>query len=238
MEITGFEPSIIQDNKIQKLCKRLNKFTLEEIALISEVEKPEMKIVLDNLIKENQVKLVGNLYVYTSKTHSREKISRLPQRFQHHSKEEIDMIIKCFCAGLPHTKTSLILNPQENCIYRFNLFFRNRIYENQKQKLLQYFKTQPKLPRIRIFFDKTFYFYYYDDFLYVSDELLTNDNSRKHSEKEIKQFKIMYSRLCRRLNHNTFKYYAHFHIAEQIWRDGKEFGQLREELYLQLFSKI
>ncbi len=44
-------------DRIQKLCKRLSRFTLEEIALIAELDETEMEVILRDLIKENLLSL-------------------------------------------------------------------------------------------------------------------------------------------------------------------------------------
>ncbi len=179
--------------RVQKLCKRLNKFTLDEISLIAELDKSETEKILSELIKINFLKKKDDLYIYIGEVKNIRQKSQLPLMFQFHSPETIDMILKCFCAEIPSPKSKLILKPSEDCICNFNLFFRKTIYEKQKQELLQYFENEPKRPRIRTFFNQTFYFYYYHDFLYVSDKLLTDKNAQNFSKSEIKQFKIMYT---------------------------------------------
>ena len=42
-------------DKILQLCKRLNKFTLDEIVTISELEPKNLKNILDELIAENKI---------------------------------------------------------------------------------------------------------------------------------------------------------------------------------------
>jgi len=222
--------------RVQKLCKRLNKFTLEEISLIAELDKSAIKPILNGLVKSNFLNQQSDVYIYIGKIQRRKNEKCLPLMLQYHSQETIGMIIKCFCAEISSPKAGLILTPSANCIGDFNLFFRKAIYEKQKQKLLQHFKNQPQLPRLRTFFNQTFYFYYYNDYLYISDELLTDENAQNFSKNEIKQFKIMYSLLCRRLNHNSSKYYTPFHIAEKIWRHEKSFEQLKNELYSDIFN--
>lgn len=97
------------NDKIQKLCKRLNKFTLEEIALIAEIEEPEAKIILTELIKENFLQKQGNTYLCIEITKKGTQINRFPFIFQYHSPDTIDMVIKCFCADISASKTSLSL---------------------------------------------------------------------------------------------------------------------------------
>ena len=222
-------------DRIQKLCKRLSRFTLEEIALIAELDESEIKVILQTLVKENFLIVHDNNYIYNNIEKESRLKKRLPKIFEYHSQETIDMIISCFCAEISPTKTSLILKPQENCICNFNLFLRKRLYEIQKEKLIKKFSKTPQLPRNRSFFDKEFYFYSYDNCIYVSDKLMPCDTSKSFSEKEEKQFKMLYSFLTRRLNHNTHEKYILFYIAEQIWRHKKEYNVLKQDLVRLLF---
>lgn len=217
-------------DRIQKLCKRLNRFTLEEIALIAEIEESEIKIILQDLIKENLLTVNDNNYIYNNIEKESKLIKRLPKMFEYHSQETIDMIINCFCAEIPPNKSCLILNPHESRICNFNLFFRQRLYEKQYEELLKFFNAKPQLPRNRMFFDKKMYFYTYNNKVYVSDKLLPCDTIESFSPTEEKQFRILYSFLIRRVKHNTRKKYIHFHIAEQIWRHKKEYNFLKSDL--------
>lgn len=202
--------------KIQKLCKRLNRFTLEEIALIAELDESEIKIILSDLCKENLLTKHDNNYIYNNLEKEAKLKKRLPKRFEYHSPETVDMIINCFCAEIPSGKTELILKPQEKCICKFNLFFRKLLYEKQKEELLICFNKTPQNSRRRMFFDKEFYFYTYNNYLYISEEPLSCKTAKSYTKKEEREFKIIYSFLKRRLNHNTHEKYIHFYIAEQI----------------------
>ena len=47
MECKDFEPSIIQENRVLRLCKRLDKFTLDEISTIAEdVDEAVLELLL------------------------------------------------------------------------------------------------------------------------------------------------------------------------------------------------
>lgn len=222
-------------DRIQKLCKRLNKFTLEEIALIAELDEAEIKPILQDLIIGNFLKVNDNNYIYNNVQKETKLKKRLPMMFEYHSPETIDMIINCFCAEIPSNKTGLILKPQENCICNFNMFFRKELYSKQIQELQLLFEKSPKTPWIRDFFGKTFYFYCYNDKLYVSDVLLKSKEAINFTKEESKLFKILYYKLYRRLAHNTYRYYTQFHIAEQIWRHKKEYNLLKQEITNILF---
>ena len=222
-------------DRIQKLCKRLNRFTLEEISLIAELDESEIKPILKNLIGENLLIKHDTNYVYNNIEKKIKLKKRLPLMFQFHTSEEIDMIMNCFCAEIQSYKTASILKPEERCICKFYKYFRERIYEKQKQELLEYFNKSPQQARFRIFFDKIFYFYYYNNYLYASDELLESEDGKVFSKSAIREFKKMYLILCRRVNFNYYKKHTHLHIAEQIWRHKKEFHQLKNELKIILF---
>lgn len=235
METTGFEPSIIQDNRIQKLSKRLKRFTLEEISLIAELDESEVKPILISLISENFLIKHENNYIYNNIEKEAKLKKRLPKMFEYHPQETIDMIINCFCAEILPNKSGLILKPHESCICKFNLFFRQKLFEKQKEELILFFKKNPQAPRHRMFSDKEFYFYFYNNQVYVSDELFECCTTKSFTEAEEKVFKILYSYLTRRLNHNKMKKYIHLHIAEQIWRYKKEYKFLKEDLKKLIF---
>lgn len=221
--------------KIQKLCKRLSRFTLEEIALIAEIDESEMEVILQDLIKENRLVLHGNSYIYNNAEKINKIAKRLPMIFEYHSQEMIDMIMNCFCAEIPSYKTALILKLEERCISKFFNYFRQKIFEKQKRELIRYFENSSQKTHFRIFFEKTFYFYYYNNYLYVSEELLESENGKVFSKTEIREFKKMYLILCRRVNFNYYKNYTHLHLAEQVWRHKKEYNVLKQELTRVLF---
>ena len=54
-------------DKILQLCKRLNKFSLDEIATISEIETENLKNILDELIAENKIIEENGQYFYVKK---------------------------------------------------------------------------------------------------------------------------------------------------------------------------
>ncbi len=91
--------------RVQKLCKRLNKFTLDEISLIAELDKPEAEKVLNDLIKTDFLRKKDDLYIYIGEIKKTKQENQLPLIFQFHSPETIDLIIKCFCAEISPTKT-------------------------------------------------------------------------------------------------------------------------------------
>ncbi|OLA78553.1 MAG: hypothetical protein BHW55_00940 [Candidatus Melainabacteria bacterium 35_41] len=90
-------------DKILLLCKRLDKFDIDKIETISEIEQSELLSILDELIKENKLKLNAGVYYYI-KPISRTKRQELPLFFQFHDKQTIDYIVKGFCADIEAKK--------------------------------------------------------------------------------------------------------------------------------------
>lgn len=212
-------------NKILKLAKRLNKFTLDEISSIAEMEEQEIKLLLETL---EEIEKSGEVYLYIGKSPilNNKLISR--QKFEYHPKETINLIIKCFCANIDADKTVNITEPERASVFGFYRIFREFIYEKQKEILTEHIKKNPKIACERTFFNKTIYFYCYKKTVFISNENIDAKNLQKHTKEEIKQIKKIYSRLRRKLNRTSYKKNIENHIAEQIWQINKPYEELLE----------
>ncbi|MCI1272855.1 MAG: hypothetical protein LKG27_00265 [Clostridiaceae bacterium] len=213
-------------NKILKLAKRLDKFTLEDIEPILNIDN--MQEILDNLIKEKSLQFQSGFYFYIKKE---SKKSDLPLFFQFHTKEEIDMIIKCFCAGVATDKGAFLIGISDGPLQKFNMYFREIIYEKQLQELKEYFAKNLKAPKVRTFYEIPVYFYFYDDKLFVTGKKFKAKDLKEHTKEEKLKIKVLYSRLRRSINHSNMKKLLTYHVAEHIWKYGKDFEQLRDEIY-------
>ena len=75
------------------------------------------------------------------------------------------------------------------------------------------------------------YLYLYNDNLFVSDKkLCTKNEAIKHSETERLKVKNIYLRSFRKVQNRTFTYKFHLHLAEEVWRYGKDFKKLYVDL--------
>lgn len=212
-------------NKILKLTKRLNKFTLEDIEPILNIDN--LQQVLDELVKEKNLQFQNGTYFYIKKE---SKKSDLPLFFQFHTKEEIDMIIKCFCAGVATDKGAFMLGISDGTLQKFNMYFRKMIYEKQLQELKEYFAKNPKAPKVRTFYELPVYLYFYDDKLFVTGKEFRSKDLKEHTKEEKLKIKVLYSRLRRSINHSNMKKLLPHHVAEHIWKYGKDFEQLQSEI--------
>lgn len=203
-------------NKILKLAKRLETFRIEDIESIM---GDGIEDVLQELVKEGQLKLVGGIYSYKA-----EQKSPLPFCFKFHSQEKIEMITKCFCAGVKSKQASFLLDIGDATMQNFYKHFRQMIYERQLNTLKTHFEQKPKTAKMRRFFDIPVYFYLYDDELFVVDKpLKTKRKKLPHTKEESLRIKVLYSRLRRSINHSQMKQNLTQHVAEHIWRYGKEY---------------
>jgi len=207
-------------NKILKLAKRLETFRLEDIESIM---GEGVKDVLQELVKDGQLNLVGEIYSY------REPVKHLPLPFcfKFHSQEKIEMITKCFCIGVKSKQASFLLDIADATVQNFYKHFRQMIYERQLNTLKTHFEQKPKTAKMRRFYDIPVYFYLYEGELFVVDNpLKTKRKKLPHTKEESLRIKVFYSRLRRSINHSQMKQNLAQHVAEHIWRYGKKFYEL------------
>lgn len=219
-------------NKVLKLCKRLNKTTLNEVLPILGATEDEIKPIFEELESEGLLTNHNNVYYYIDE---KVKKQNLPVSFQYINETELELIIKYFSANLPCTTTALLLNRSNKFIENFNKFFREKIYNIQLKELEMIYNFKPQQVRIRTFFDKNVYFYYYNNHLYVSKSKLKKcPDETKFTQSEILEFKRLYSYLRRKIYHNSMTNYVHMYIAEELWRINKDFKVMCSCLYTYL----
>lgn len=205
-------------DKILKLAKRLDKFTLEDIEPILNCEG--INEVLQDLVVDGRLDSDGNFYSYNES----EKHLPLPFCFKFHSQEKIEMITKCFCAGVKSKQASFLLDIADATVQNFYKHFRQMIFERQLNTLKTFFEHEPKIPKMRKFYEIPVYFYLYDNELFVVDKpLKTKRKKLPYTKQESLRIKVLYSRLRRSINHSQMKQNLAQHVTEHIWRYGKDF---------------
>ena len=206
-------------NKILKLAKRLETFRLENIESIM---GEGVEDILQELVKDGKLNLVSGIYSYKT-----ERNLPLPFCFKFHSQEKIEMITKCFCAGVKSKQASFLLDIADATVQNFYKHFRQMIFERQLNTLKTHFESEPKIPKMRKFYDIPVYFYLYGDELFVVNKpLKTKRKKLSHTKQESLRIKILYSRLRRSINHSQMKQNLAQHVAEHIWRYRKKFIEL------------
>ena len=219
--------------RILKLCKRLNKFSLDEIETISEIDSEELKPIIDGLIHEERLTYCDGTYYYNKRVCKKQQTSKLPLFFEFHKKQDIEYIIRGFCTNVEVLKMIDLFGLSNHVMNTFYAYFRTVIYNKQYKELLKYFEKCPKLPQERVYMNTKVYLYLYNHKLYVSQKYLVNKDARKHKEQERLEIKNIYLRSYRKVLSRSYTHKFHLHLAEEIWKYGKSF----EERYL-LLSEI
>lgn len=213
-------------DRILQLYKRLNRFTLDKIATISEISADKLLRTLNELILESKLLKEKGAYIYLKKKCILDKYPI----FKYYPKTTIDMIIKCFCESIITTKVSHILSIGEPQVQKFYTIFRILIYERQKKLLDNFYSLNPQNARHRKFFNKYVYLYFYDNQIFISKNLLKSKNDKPLIQKEKADFTTIYCYLSRNLAHNQNVHNLEYKIAEIIWRRGKDFKSMYSDL--------
>ena len=163
--------------RVLRLCRRLDKFTLDEISTIAEdINESVLELLLLTLVQEGKLIFKDNIYLYNKEQGCNKQ--RLPQFFQHHSKTDIEYIIKGFCIDIEVLKMIDLFGFSKHVMNNFYQYFRTIIYEQQKNELVKYFEKSPKIPQERIYMNAKVYLYLYEHKLFVSDKyLISNSNT-------------------------------------------------------------
>ena len=218
-------------DRILKLCKRLDKFTFEEIVSIAEdVEESVLELMLSRLVQERKLIKRNGIYFYDKQSLQHIQRLKLPQFFQHHSKDDISYLIKGFCADVEGLKMMDVFDLSKHVTNKFYQYFRIAIYNNQEQELLQYFHKHPKLPQERDYMYAKVYLYLYNNHLYVSEKYLKGQTAVKHTNKERLTIKNIYLRSYRKVLSRSFAHKFHLHLTEEVWKYGKSFNMKYDKL--------
>ena len=156
-------------DKILRLCKRLNQFSLNEIVTVTELDQEDVKFILDEFVKDKKLFKNRDQYLYNNKkqpikTVSNGRIERknINAMFEYRTLEEKEIIIKGFCLEIPPQKLCELVNLQTNCICHYYAIFRKMIYDRQFNELSIEYAEDPQKGRYRIFYDKYAYFNVYN----------------------------------------------------------------------------
>ena len=223
-------------DRILRLCKRLNKFTLDDIEMVSEIETDELLPILNELIFENRLALKDNIYFYCQNTVSKKQVSKLPLFFQFHETKTIDYLIKGFCSDVEVLKMINIFDVSKHVLNKFYQYFRTVIYEKQLKELKLNFEKTPKIPQERIYMNAKVYLYLYNGKLFISDKYLTSKEARKHTNDERLEIKNIYLRSYRKVLNRSFTHKFHLHLAEEVWKYGKSFEEKYHILSMMLYK--
>ena len=217
--------------RVLRLCRRLDKFTLDEISTIAEdINESVLELLLLTLVQEGKLTLRDDLYFYNK------QISKKPSILSFYPKQIIDTAIRCFCLSIPAYKVAQIVGIAGDSTVKLYNIFRELIYERQAKKLNFLYGKNPQQCRNRIFFNEEFSFYVYDNQVFVSENPFQSPDEKAFTKSEEQEFKKVYSYLTRFTSHNSNKVDLPQKLAEGIWRRNKEFGELYADLRVNLLN--
>ena len=218
--------------RVLKLCRRLDKFTLDEISTIAEdIDESVLELLLLTLVQEGKLTFRNGLYFYNKQSFNK-KYSIL----SYYPAKILDIVIRCFCLSIPAYKAKDIIAITESSTMQLYYIFRQLIYERQTKKLNFLYGKSPQQCRNRMFFDTEFHFYIYNNQVFVSEKLFQSREEKIFTKPEIQEFKKVYSYLTRFTSHNSNKVDLPQKLAEGIWRRNKEFWELYADLKVNLLS--
>ncbi|WP_347992823.1 hypothetical protein [uncultured Eubacterium sp.] len=218
--------------RVLKLCRRLDKFTLDEISTIAEdIDESVLELLLLTLVQEGKLTFRNGLYFYNKQSFNK-KYSIL----SYYPAKILDIVIRCFCLSIPAYKAKDIIAITESSTMQLYYIFRQLIYERQTKKLNFLYGKSPQQCRNRMFFDTEFHFYIYNNQVFVSEKLFQSREEKIFTKPEIQEFKKVYSYLTRFTSHNSNKVDLPQKLAEGIWRRNKEFKELYADLKVNLLS--
>ncbi len=212
--------------RILRLCKRLDKFSFEDISTIAEdIEESVLKLLLLTLVNEKRLIQRNEIYFYNKMTKNKQF-----SLFQYFNKTIINLVTRCFCVQISANKTSLIVGISQYSVDKLYNHFRKLLYDRQKAELLKLYALNPQKSRFRNFFNQSAYFYIYNNQVYIIDKPLKSANEKGFTKEEINEFKKVYCYLSRIECHNKNKFNLYHKLAEALWRRNKSFEELYEDL--------
>ncbi len=138
--------------QLLKLCRRLSKFSLEQIVLISELEETQVLSILKEFVSEGKLLESEGQYCYCKKVSVMQKSSIL----RYYTSSVVDTVIRCFCLDIPCYKTYQLLAIGETQTNKLYSIFREELFKKQTIKLKSFYNQKPQIARNRMFFDAEF----------------------------------------------------------------------------------
>src|SRR5574344_2989485 len=220
-------------SKVLKLAKRLGKFCAEDILPIISIPELELKNILSELKAEGSIKQRSDgTYFYQEEAKKENK--KLPLFFEFHTRQEIELIIKCFCSNIETAKAVNLVDTKKSCLSKFYKYFREQIYTQQLVELKSYFAQCPKIAQEREYLGNVYYLYLYEHKIFVSEKILKSTTMFNHNNVEGLEIKNIFLRANRKVLNHSYKHFYHLHLAEEIWRADKTFAEMQNTLYKSL----
>ena len=233
--------------KLFKLTEGMNCRELRSFLEIIPLKNPKLKVSYSAFhSKRKKYQTEGMMGIFpkyfmpdnkSEEPKVRRNLNRLPKVYNLATTEQIEIVYKCFCFGIPASQTAKIANMGNTTTETFYQYIRAKIYDKYYQELLNYFEPDPQCPQVRSFMDDvSIYIYCYNDKVYVTRKPInTSKHIRQQRPEEVKEARRMYNILYRKKFMASMRKYLEHHLTVMIW---KEFICNFDELLNSIYSII
>ena len=217
--------------KLFKLTEGMNCRELRSFLEIIPLKNPKLKVSYSAFhSKRKKYQTEGMLGIFPKyfmpdyreeEPKVRRNLNRLPKVYNLATTEQIEIIYKCFCFGIPASQTAKIANLGNTTTETFYQYIRARIYDKYYQELINYFEPDPQCPQVRSFMDDvSIYIYCYNDKVYVTRKPInTSKHIRQQRPEEVKEARRMYNILYRKKFMASMRKYLDHHLAVFLWKE-------------------
>lgn len=217
--------------KLFKLTEGMNCRELRSFLEIIPLKNPKLKVSYSAFhYKRKKYQTEGMLGIFpkyfmpynkSEEPEVRRNLNRLPKVYNVATTEQIEIVYKCFCFGIPASQTAKIANLGNTTTETFYQYIRAKIYDKYYQELLNYFEPDPQYPQVRSFMDDvSIYIYCYNNKVYVTRKPInTSKHIRQQRPEEVKEARRLYNILYRKKFMASMRKYLDHHLAVFLWKE-------------------
>lgn len=217
--------------KLFKLTEGMNCRELRSFLEIIPLKNPKLKVSYSAFhSKRKKYQTEGMLGIFPKyfmpdyreeEPKVRRNLNRLPKVYNLATTEQVEIIYKCFCFGIPASQTAKIANMGNTTTETFYQYIRAKIYDKYYQELINYFEPDPQCPQVRSFMDNvSIYIYCYNDKVFVTRKPInTSKHIRQQRPEEVKEARRMYNILYRKKFMASMRKYLDHHLAVFLWKE-------------------
>ena len=217
--------------KLFKLTEGMRSKELRSFLEIIPLKDPKLKVSYSSFYaKKKKYQEEGIMAIFpkyfmpdnkSEEPEVRRNLNRLPKVYNLATTEQIEIIYKCFCFGIPASQTAKIANMGNTTTETFYQYIRAKIFDKQYQDLINHFAADPQCPQIRIFMkDVPIYIYCYEGRVYVTKKPLKSELPQRHQQPdEVKEARRMYNILYRKKFMASMRKYLDHHLAVFLWKE-------------------
>ena len=217
--------------KLFKLTEGMNSRELRSFLEIIPLKNPKLKVSYSAFhSKRKKYQTEGMMGIFPKyfipdyreeEPKVRRNLNRLPKVYDLATTEQIEIIYKCFCFGIPASQTAKIANMGNTTTETFYQFIRAKIYDKQYQELVEHFDSDPQIPQVRIFMnDVSICLYCYNDKVFITHKpLKAKLPQRRQQPYEVKEARRMYNILYRKKFMASMRKYLDHHLSVFLWKE-------------------